>query len=77
MSVAPGALPAPDGPVTLAGDAAALAGEALAARGFVPLVSDLRLPHARHAGRAALRRLGGGLPPLEARPLYIEPPAVR
>ncbi len=77
VSLAPADLPAPEGLATLAGDAAPLAAERLAARGFAPALSELRLPRARDAGRAALRRLRGGLPPLPARPLYVEPPAVR
>jgi tRNA threonylcarbamoyladenosine biosynthesis protein TsaB len=71
------ALPAPAGPVAVAGDAATLVAARLAARGADVRLTDTRLPEAAAAARVAARRLAGELPPLAARPLYVEPPAVR
>jgi len=47
------------------------------APGQVVRLSGLRLPQARDAARAALGRQRAGMPPRDARPLYVEPPAVR
>jgi tRNA threonylcarbamoyladenosine biosynthesis protein TsaB len=69
-------LPAPDGPVALAGDAAPAAAARLLARGFDVLLTEARLPDAAAAGRVAALRLAGALPPRDGRPLYAEPPAV-
>ncbi len=71
------ALPLPAGPLTLVGDAAPAVAEALAARGADALAGDSRLPAADAAARVAALRLAGRIPPLAARPLYVEPPAVR
>ena len=71
------ALPHPGQPVAVAGDAAPQLCARLAARGVNVLLSAARLPDAAAAARVARRRLAGALPPLDARPLYIEPPAVR
>jgi tRNA threonylcarbamoyladenosine biosynthesis protein TsaB len=70
-------LPAPCGRVVVAGDAAEAVVERLAARGADALLSAVRLPDAAGAARVAALRLSGRLPPLPARPLYAEPPAVR
>ncbi len=70
-------LPRPDGPVALVGDAAAIAAARLLARGARAVLTDSRLPHAAAAGRVALLRLAGTIPPRDATPLYAEPPAVR
>ncbi len=75
--VAEADLPRPTGPVALVGDAAAAVAARLAARGVDALLSDSRLPGAAAAARVAAMRLAGALPPLAARPLYVEPPAVR
>jgi tRNA threonylcarbamoyladenosine biosynthesis protein TsaB len=70
--------PAEGGRVAVAGDAAEAVAERLAARGGVDaLLSAVRLPDAAGAARVAALRLSGRLPPLPARPLYAEPPAVR
>ena len=61
----------------VAGDAAEAVAERLAARGVDALLSAVRLPDAGAAARVAALRLAGRLPPLAARPLYVEPPAVR
>jgi len=71
------ALPLPAGPVLLVGDAADSVAAALAARGAEVLVTGSRMPDAAAAARVAALRLAGRLPPLAARPLYVEPPAVR
>ena len=70
-------LPDPDGPVAIAGDAAPAVAARIAARGFDVLLSEERLPMAGAAARIAALRRAGALPPRPARPLYVEPPAVR
>lgn len=70
-------LPRPDGPVALVGDAAPMAAARLLARGARLVLTDARLPTAAAAGRVALLRLAGAIPPRDATPLYAEPPAVR
>ena len=70
-------LPQPCGRVVVVGDAAEEVAERLAARGADVLLSAVRLPDAAGAARVAALRLAGRLPPLPARPLYAEPPAVR
>ena len=71
-------LPPADGArVAVAGDAAEAVAERLAARGVDALLSPVRLPDAADAAAVAALRLAGRLPPLAARPLYAEPPAVR
>ena len=59
----------PEGPVRLAGDAAAV----LAGRSAVD--TGVRRPAMAAFGRVAARRLAGELAPLEALPLYVDPPA--
>ncbi|MDA8253232.1 MAG: tRNA (adenosine(37)-N6)-threonylcarbamoyltransferase complex dimerization subunit type 1 TsaB [Rhodospirillales bacterium] len=71
------ALPRPACPLALAGDAAPQAAAWLAARGADVMLTDVRLPRAADVARAAQRRLLGQLPPLAARPLYLDPPAAR
>lgn len=70
-------LPQARGRVAVAGDAAEAVAARLAARGVDALLSAVRLPDAAAAARVAALRLAGRLPPLPARPLYAEPPAVR
>ena len=69
------ALPDPEGPVVLVGDAAALAAAALTARGFQASAQPHALPMAEAVGRVGYQRLIGALSPLHAAPLYAEPPA--
>jgi tRNA threonylcarbamoyladenosine biosynthesis protein TsaB len=71
------ALPLPAGPVTLVGDAAEAVAAALLARGATAVVGESRQPDAAAAARVAALRLAGRIPALAARPLYVEPPAVR
>lgn len=76
--MAEAALPRPDGPVAVAGDAAAAVAARLLARGGADAVlTDVRLPDAVHAAEVAALRLAGRLPPRAATPLYVEPPSVR
>jgi tRNA threonylcarbamoyladenosine biosynthesis protein TsaB len=70
-------LPRPVGPVVAVGDAAPQLAARLAARGADIRLANARLPEAAHAAAVAARRLAGTLPGLAARPLYVEPPAVR
>lgn len=76
-AVALDSLPRSDGPIALAGDAAALLAERLAARGTDVLITEAILPEPLGIARAALARLRGALPPLPAQPLYIDPPEAR
>jgi tRNA threonylcarbamoyl adenosine modification protein YeaZ len=70
-------LPHPAGPVAVAGDAAVEVAARLAARGDDVMLTDARLPLARHVAAAGLRRLSGELPPLAAQPLYVDAPEAR
>ena len=69
------ALPDPEGPVLLIGDAAASVVAALTARGFQASAEPPALPSAQAVGQVAHQRLIGTLPPRSAAPLYAEPPA--
>ena len=71
------ALPLPDGKVAVAGDAAAAVAARLAARDVDVMLTDARLPMARHVAMAAECRFRGVLPPLPAQPLYVDPPEAR
>ncbi len=71
------ALPTPEGSVALAGDAAVAVAARLAARDVDVMLTDARLPIARHIAVAAERRLRGGLRPLPPQPLYVDPPEAR
>jgi tRNA threonylcarbamoyladenosine biosynthesis protein TsaB len=71
------ALPIPEGPVAVAGDAATEVADRLASRGADVVVTDARLPLARRVAAVGRRRLAGELPPLPAQPLYIDLPEVR
>jgi tRNA threonylcarbamoyladenosine biosynthesis protein TsaB len=70
-------VPRPAGPVAAVGDAAPLLAARLLARGADAMLADARLPDAAAAGAVAMRRLRGAIPPRDATPLYVEPPAVR
>lgn len=69
-------LPNPEGKVALAGDAAAAVAARLAAREFDVMLTDARLPAARHIALVGERRFRGHLPSLPAQPLYVDPPRV-
>ena len=71
------ALPRPAGPVAVAGDAAVAVVARLAMRGDDALLTDARLPLARHVAAVGARRLTGRLAPLPALPFYLDPPEAR
>jgi tRNA threonylcarbamoyladenosine biosynthesis protein TsaB len=77
VPVALDALPMADGPVAVTGDAAVAVAARLAARGDDVVLTDVRLPLARHVAAVGARRLAGALAPLSAQPLYIDPPEAR
>ncbi len=70
-------LPRPDGPIAVAGDAAAEVAARLAARDADVMLTDARLPLARHVALVGQRRLAGDLPPRAAQPIYVDPPEAR
>lgn len=70
-------LPRPPGPIAVAGDAAVAVAARLAARGDNVMLTNARLPLARHVATAALRRQAGGPPGREAVPIYVDPPEAR
>jgi tRNA threonylcarbamoyladenosine biosynthesis protein TsaB len=76
-AVALDALPLPEGPVAITGDAADAVATRLAARGCDVLATDSLQPRASAMARIAARRLVGDLPPLPARPLYVDPPEAK
>jgi tRNA threonylcarbamoyl adenosine modification protein YeaZ len=76
-AVALAALPAANGPVAVAGDAAIEVAARLAARNDTVMLTDARLPLARHVAMVGEWRLRGELPPLPAQPLYVDPPEAR
>lgn len=69
-------LPDPDGIPTLAGDARAVAGAVLSARGR-SWIAGPSGPAPEDIVRAALQRRGAGLHPRAAQPLYVDPPEAR
>ncbi|MCX7931616.1 MAG: tRNA (adenosine(37)-N6)-threonylcarbamoyltransferase complex dimerization subunit type 1 TsaB [Rhodovarius sp.] len=70
IACAEAALPAPEGPVVVVGDAAPRAAARLLARGARVMLGEARLADAIGVGRAALR---APRPPV---PIYVDPPAV-
>jgi tRNA threonylcarbamoyladenosine biosynthesis protein TsaB len=77
LSLALTDLPKPDGPVALAGPAAAEVAARLAAGGADVMLTDAILPAGRSIAAVAERRFRGILPPLAAEPLYIDAPEAR
>ncbi len=69
------ALPVPERPVLLGGDASHLVGEVLG--DGVAFLSGLSTPSAATIAHAALSRWKGTLPPLPPQPLYVDPPEAR
>ncbi len=61
----------------MAGDAAVAVAATLAARDVDVMLTDARLPIARHIAVAAERRLRGELRALPPQPLYIDPPEAK
>jgi tRNA threonylcarbamoyladenosine biosynthesis protein TsaB len=77
LSLAVSDLPDPGGPVAIAGGAAADIASRLAARGCNVMLTDARLPTGRHIAQVAERRFLGMIRPLEAEPLYVDPPEAK
>ena len=71
------ALPVPAGKVAVAGDAAPQVAARLAARDADVMLTNARLPLARHVAVVAERRIKGELRPLPAQPLYVDPPEAK
>jgi tRNA threonylcarbamoyl adenosine modification protein YeaZ len=76
-SLATEALPTPDGPVAVAGDAALPVAARLAGWGHDVMLTDARAPSPRHVALAAMLRFAGDVPPRPAQPLYVDAPEVR
>jgi tRNA threonylcarbamoyladenosine biosynthesis protein TsaB len=76
-SFADDGLPAPSGPVAIAGDQAAAVAARLTAAGHVVLLTEARFPEPAAIARAARARLAAGLPPRPAAPCYVDPPEAR
>jgi tRNA threonylcarbamoyl adenosine modification protein YeaZ len=77
LSLSLDSLPPPQGKVAVAGDAAIAVASRLAARDADVMLTDARLPQARHVAVVGERRIGGSLPPLPAQPLYVDPPEAK
>ncbi len=71
------ALPRPAGPVALAGDAGHIVAAWLAARDCDVMLTNARLPTPAGIAAAAVARANGHFPPLDAQPLYIDPPEAK
>lgn len=70
-------LPAPSGPVAIAGDASIQVTARLAARDFDVMLTAARLPSAWAVAAAGAERFAGRLPPRDAQPLYVDPPEAK
>lgn len=77
QSFALDAVPPASGRVALAGDAANQVAATLAARGTDVMLTSARHPKPRLVAAVALRRARGDLPPLDAVPLYVDPPEAK
>ena len=71
------ALPRPEGPVAIAGDASIEVTARLAAINRNVMLTDARHPSVRAIAAAALLRHEQTLPPREAAPLYVDPPEAK
>ncbi len=70
-------LPPTTNKVAVTGDAAPVVAAWLAARDVDVMLTDARLPMARHIAVVAEHRHAGRLPPREAQPLYVDPPEAK
>jgi tRNA threonylcarbamoyl adenosine modification protein YeaZ len=70
-------LPQPSGKIAVAGDAAPTVAAWLAARDIDVMLTDARIPQARHIAVVAEHRRAGRLPPRPAQPLYVDPPEAK
>lgn len=77
LSLAIEDLPTPEGPVAIAGGAAADVATRLAARGSDVMLTDARLPTGRHIAQVAERRFLRIIRPLPAEPIYVDPPEAK
>jgi tRNA threonylcarbamoyladenosine biosynthesis protein TsaB len=77
FSLAVTELPAPHGPVAVAGPAALDVASRLAARGVNVMLTDARFPTGRHIAQVAERRFLGTIRQLPAEPLYVDPPQAK
>ena len=71
------ALPAANGGVAIAGDAAIAVAARLAARGDDVMLTDAREPDAVDVAAVGARRLRGEIVPCPAQPLYVDPPEAK
>jgi tRNA threonylcarbamoyl adenosine modification protein YeaZ len=77
LSLALTALPLPQGPVALAGSAAAEVASRLAAQGANVMLTDALLPTGRAIAEVGRRRRLGLVGPLDLVPLYVDPPEAK
>jgi tRNA threonylcarbamoyl adenosine modification protein YeaZ len=70
-------LPTPNGRIAVAGDAAPAVAARLAARDVDVMLTDARLPIARHIAVVGELRFAGQRGPLPPQPLYVDPPEAR
>jgi tRNA threonylcarbamoyl adenosine modification protein YeaZ len=70
-------LPAPDGAVAVAGDAAIPVAARLAARGVDVMLTDVRRASPRAVAAVAAQRLRGETPARAPLPLYVDPPEAK
>lgn len=71
------ALPRPNTPVAVAGDAAVAVAARWATAGVDVMLTDIRHPRPQDIFRAAMARIEGRLPPHDALPVYVDPPEAR
>ncbi len=71
------ALPMAAGRIAIAGDAANDVAAALAARGADVMLTDARLPQAKHVAMAGQERAAGRMSPLAALPIYVDAPEAK
>jgi len=70
-------LPAPSGPIAIAGDAAIAVTARLAARDFDVMLTDAFLPNPLYIALAAAERFAGRISARTAQPLYVDPPEAK
>src|SRR5262249_12948079 len=70
-------LPEPPDKIAVAGDAAPTVAAWLAARDIDVMLTDARIPMARHIAVVAENRHTGRLAPRSAQPLYVDPPEAK
>lgn len=70
-------LPRPAARVAVAGDAAIAVACRLAAMEVDVMLTDVRQPPIRQVALVAARRLAGEIAPLDAQPLYVDPPEAK